>query len=463
MTVIGVDDTDSRERGMCTTYLAAELAERLREGGRTDEDASSDDSDGGAGSDNPDEGASVERLLLVRLNPAVEHKTRGNAALAVHTDADPETAFEIAREEVARVAETDDPRTNPGLVVAPGAPGDAPEAVAEFARSAVRDRLAIEDAEAVIEDAGYRSDGWKLGRGRIGALAAVGAWRAFGGQAAVGGGDSVGIAADWTYECISYRERERVGTPREVDAESVFDAADAAYPAAWDTVDRETGELVCVPHTPGPILHGIRGDDHATVREVAEAIESEPVSRRALFVTNQGTDAHLRDAGGLEAVEDGRAYRVEGTVAEAPETRRGGHVFFALEDSESGAKLRCAAFEPTKRFRDRVRDLRPGDRIAACGEVSDGTLKLEKFAVRELDRTELVTPDCPDCGRSMESAGAGQGYRCRDCKTAADGKVEREVERELEVGWYEVPPEARRHIAKPLVRGGFDAPIHPEK
>ncbi|MFC4548925.1 tRNA(Ile2) 2-agmatinylcytidine synthetase, partial [Halorussus sp. GCM10023401] len=150
-----------------------------------------------------------------------------------------------------------------------------------------------------------------------------------------------------------------------------------------------------------------------------------------------------------------------GAVTTAPETRRGGHVFFEMADD--GERLRCAAFEPTKRFRDRVRALRPGDRITACGEVAEGTLKLEKFAVCDLNRTERVTPDCPDCGRSMKSAGANQGYRCRDCKNTADGKVEVEVDRDLEEGWYEVPPEARRHIAKPLVRGGFDAPIHSEK
>ncbi|PSP55293.1 tRNA(Ile2) 2-agmatinylcytidine synthetase [Halobacteriales archaeon QS_1_67_19] len=427
MTVIGIDDTDSRERGMCTTYLAARIADRVATF------------------------ADVERLLLVRLNPAVEHKTRGNAALAVHTDAAPADAFEVAREEVGAGAETDDPRTNPGVVVAPGAPESVPESVAAFAREAVRDHHAVADAERRIEAAGYRHAGWKVGRGKIGALAAIGAWAAFGGP-----------EGKWTYECISYRDPERVGTPREVDPESVFEAANDAYPEAWDTVDRETGELVCVPHTPGPILHGIRGDDPETVREVAEAIESEPVSRRAVFVTNQGTDAHLRDAT-ISEVRNGRAYRVTGRVAQAPESRRGGHVFFALEDEEGDERLQCAAFEPTKRFRDRVRDLRPSDRITACGEVSEGTLKLEKFAVRNVNATELVTPDCPECDRSMESAGAGQGYRCRDCETTAAGKVEREVDRELEVGWYEVPPEARRHIAKPLVRGGFDAPIHPEK
>ncbi|MFB6217742.1 MAG: tRNA(Ile2) 2-agmatinylcytidine synthetase, partial [Halobacteriaceae archaeon] len=142
----------------------------------------------------------------------------------------------------------------------------------------------------------------------------------------------------------------------------------------------------------------------------------------------------------------------------APETWRGGHVFVELAGGPA-----CAAFEPTKRFRDVVRALRPGDRVTACGELADGTLKLEKLAVRELVRTELVTPECPDCGRRMESAGADQGYRCRDCSTAAPGKAERDIERDLDVGWYEVPPTARRHIAKPLVRGGFDAPTHPER
>ena len=37
------------------------------------------------------------------------------------------------------------------------------------------------------------------------------------------------------------------------------------------------------------------------------------------------------------------------------------------------------------------------------------------------------------------------------------------LDRDLDVGWYEVPPRARRHVSKPLVRGGFDAPVHPER
>lgn len=436
VTIVGLDDTDSRTQGMCTTYAAAVLAERIR-----------------------DAGGHVERLLLTRLNPAVEYKTRGNAALAVHCDLPPERTFDLAVELVDDTAATTDDRTNPGVVVTDDDLGARPDWVQSVSRRAVRELLdPVADVQNPLSEAGYRHRGWGNGRGLVGAVAAIGAWRAFGSDA------PTGWPTDWSFECITYRERDRWGTDRDVDPESVFEVADEFYPAIWDTVDRGEGEAVCVPNTPGPVLHGIRGDDSDVVREAAERIESEAVERRELFVTNQGTDMHLRD-GDPAAVTDGRAYRVTGTVVEEPETRAGGHVFVALgfPERDRDDPLPCVAFEPTKRFRDRVRALREGDRVTVCGEVSDGTLKLEKFAVRELNETELITPTCPDCGRSMESAGRDAGYRCRDCGTSRDGKVEQSVERALELGWYEVPPCARRHIAKPLVRGGFDAPTYPEQ
>jgi tRNA(Ile2)-agmatinylcytidine synthase len=456
VTVVGLDDTDSRDRGMCTTYAAALVADRLREGG-----------------------ADVGRPTLVRLNPAVPYKTRGNAALAVPSDAGPERALSVAREVVGGEAMTGDDRTNPGVVVAPGDPDEVSDAVAAFSKRAVREHLEIDEARDLCERAGYLTASWGDERGLVGALAAVGA------RAAWDGG------LEPTYEAIAYRERGRWGRERDVDDRSVFAAADDYYPAVWDTVDRVERETVCVPHTPGPVLYGIRGDDPAACEACADRIDSEPVERRVTFVTNQGTDAHLRD-GTVGDAQDGRAYRLDGTVGEPPETRRGGHVFFELAEVVDGPDgrgrrdrgrdgdddadgdggtgvqssvpvIQCAAFEPTGRFRDRVRALRVGDRVTACGEVSDGTIKLEKFAVRDLVRTERITPECPDCERRMESAGRDQGYRCRDCGTTAAARVASEVARDLEPGWYEVPPHARRHVATPLVRGGFDAPTHPER
>ncbi len=463
MTLVGLDDTDSRTAGMCTTYAAHRVASRLREGGHD-----------------------IERVLLVRLNPAVEFKTRGNAALAVHTDADPSVATAVAADVVGGDARHDDPATNPGIVVAPCRPDAVAPSVGEFARTAIRDHCTPARARELVAAADYDRREWGSGRGVVGALAAVGAW--------VGRGPD----ADWTHERIAYREPSRVGTPRSVDSDSLFAAADRGYPDAWDTVDRETGEAVCVPHTPGPVLYGIRGDDPETVAAVAADVESEPVFAVESFLTNQGTDDHLGRAA-LPEVRDGRSYRLDGVVVGGPDTREGGHVFLTLADPEYAAteaetdvaraagpgdderavqrwaletspaalpadrRLPCVAFEPTGRFRDRVRSLVAGDHVAVCGELADGTLKLEKFALRERREFERVVPACPDCGRSMESAGRGQGYRCRDCDTTAAGRVERPLDRSLAVGWHEVPPSARRHVAKPLVRGGFDAATHPER
>jgi tRNA(Ile2)-agmatinylcytidine synthase len=100
-----------------------------------------------------------------------------------------------------------------------------------------------------------------------------------------------------------------------------------------------------------------------------------------------------------------------------------------------------------------VRDLKKGDIIKAFGEVSSETLKLEKFQVKSLNKTTLENPYCDDCDRSMPSMGADQGYRCPNCKTTKDTKVETTIQRTLsENAWYEVPPTARRHLAKPVVR-----------
>lgn len=421
VTIIGIDDTDSRTHGMCTTYVADSIARAIAEIG------------------------SIDRVLLIRCNPAVKYKTRGNAALAIHTDAAPVDVEERARAHISTLAIERDDRTQPGLVIAPGSVDAIPSAVEQFAVEAVQSHHDLESTVSLIDQVGFQSFRWGDGRGVIGALAAIGAWPAF---------------DDWTYEHIAYRAPDRWGTTRDVESNSVRAAADSAYPTVWDTIDRGSDEIVCVPRTPGPVLYGIRGDDPAICRSVAADIESEPVDRERTFITNQGTDAHLQEAS-IQNTTNGHSYCLDGTVSAAPETKQGGHVFFTIEDSNE--TLQCVAFEPTKRFRDRVRQLRNGDQITACGEIQAGTLKLEKFAVRTLMQWEWVTPRCQSCDRTMESAGAAQGYRCRRCGTSAATRQQQPIDRSLKIGWYEVPPRARRHIAKPLIRGGFDAPVYPEQ
>lgn len=398
---IGIDDTDSPE-GMCTTYLGSLLSARLYE-----------------------DGFSVESMELVRLNPNARYKTRGNAAVCIGTDAGDE-GFLIACGLVDELAELSCENTNPGVAASES------RLPSWFYREAVTGFLTIEESIAFLEENGAVYRGWKNGRGLIGAAAALSA-----------------SFSDCTYELLAYRQSCDRGR-RSVDPDSIFMAEETTYPHTWDSVDRENGVVVCVPHTPDPVLYGIRGESPRWVEKAASCIVSEEPFMKALYRTNQGTDAHLLDAGIVD-ISEGRSYRVKGNVSSVPATGEGGHVSFILSD-ESGASVRCMAYEPTKGFRDIVRGLLPGDEITACGSIKKGSLNLEKMEVTAVAEVFEERPPVCICGRRMTSAGAGKGYKCRRCGEKSKMPEKIRVERTISCGWYEVPPVARRHLSRPLVR-----------
>ncbi len=401
---IGLDDTDAAS-GLCTTWLGAVLAERLEPAG-----------------------CRVRERRLVRLNPNAPFRTRGNAAIALLADGDPGTAFELACALVEEYAPLDAPMTNPGVVVAERA---LPVA---FYTRAVTDLCTIGEAVRALDSAGARYRGYGNGRGLIGATAAAAA-----------------EFADRTWELLVYREPARWGTPRHVDRESLFRAEADTFPHTWDSVDRANRAVVCVPHTPDPVLFGVRGESPAWVKWAREMVVAEPNALETCWVTNQGTDAHLVP-GECGALREARSYAVAGTVASTPTTGEGGHVTLLIGDG--GERLGCMAYEPTKGFRDVVRALRAGDRIVACGSYRHGSLNLEKLRIDALAEAAVSRPPpCPACGKRTTSAGAGKGWKCRACgaRTAEPERVAEE--RAIGPGWYEVPPVARRHLARPLCRG----------
>ena len=409
--IIGLDDTDSKE-GMCTTYLAAVLIERLAQFG------------------------SIKGYpLLIRLNPNIIYKTRGNAALAIPLELkkseDAGTVKNIVIDAVEEMALFSARDTNPGVVFIEEASGNLRKDLAIFSLRAVRDVLEIREAEDLLAHYGIAHRGFKNKRGLIGALAAA--------------GFALTGLPDFTYELIAYREKKRWGTPRTIDEDSVWKAAQ--QPDTWDTVDHENRRIVFAPHSPDPILFGIRGKSEGAVRKAFSVVRSEPVERHVVYMTTQNTDMHLT-AARIGGVLDCRSYILEGTVSAPPKTIGGGHVI--LEIADGGAAIECAAFEPTKGFRGIIRLLRAGDEVTAYGSVKYGTLNLEKILVRSLNRQEARNPVC--CGKRMKSMGRGQGYACWKCGKRTKEQVIETIERNISTGFYEVPPSARRHLAKPLVR-----------
>jgi len=135
-----------------------------------------------------------------------------------------------------------------------------------------------------------------------------------------------------------------------------------------------------------------------------------------------------------------------------PITNVGGHVFFRISD---GNEMDCAAYEPTKKFRKLIRELEIGDKVTLYGGVHQKpfTLNIEKIRIEKLSNIykKLENPICK-CGKRMKSIGKNKGYRCKYCgKKIKEDSVKKElIDRNLKIGFYEVPPVARRHLSKPL-------------
>jgi tRNA(Ile2)-agmatinylcytidine synthase len=402
--LIGIDDTDSPQ-SMCTTYLGAVLARRLIR-----------------------ENMQVRQARLVRLNPNVTWKTRGNAAIVLDVEGDPDKAFGISCTLVEQMADLSCGNTNPGVVVAEERFDPA------FYRKAVTDFCTIDEAVNILDAAGTRYRGWKNRRGLIGATAAV-----------------ASDLPDKTSEILVYRVPERFGTPRNVNRESMFGAEASTFPHTWDTVDTANDVVVCVPHTPDPVLFGIRGESPQWVMAARQLVSSEPPGIEQIWVTNQGTDAHLV-TGSIGELREGLSYHVRGTVAGKPETGTGGHVSFTIFNNND--TVRCMAYEPTKNFRQIVRQLEPGDRVIVAGSYKKGSINLEKMNIVSLMNVETIRPPlCTVCNKRMTSDGKGKGWKCKKCGARTDVPDVQEIPRTIGVGWYEVPPTARRHLAKPLCRG----------
>ena len=97
---------------------------------------------------------------------------------------------------------------------------------------------------------------------------------------------------------------------------------------------------------------------------------------------------------------------------------------------------------------------KPPAHLLATPYLKDKGINLEKIRIVSLARPVITRPPlCPACTKRMTSDGKGKGYKCKKCDARADVPEVQDVARMLEPGWYEVPPTARRHLAKPLCRG----------
>jgi len=370
--LVGIDDTDS-SRGYCTTYLAYRITCDLRP-----------------------HVVVLPYPRLVRLNPNIPFKTRGNAAVSLLVEAqDADRAFELLS---AKVKELSDVRggANSGMVFldeVSTAPSFEP-----LYLEALTSLVSPHRVRRMVRELGARSLELGNGMGLVGAASSLGFSTRF----------------DHTFELIAYRRKEFWGTRRQIDSLSVREMDIRTFPRTFNNYDYQKRKVLIAPHGPDPVFAGVRGDSPRSVTRAFGMLRyEEPLQGHMVYVSNQHTDAHLQ--GELEWKVYSSGW-LDGRVEEVT-VGAGGHVYISLR---AGAKNRpAAAYEPTGDLRRTARLLRRGDKVRAFGGVRRATslhpavLNLEKFEFRSPERT-----------------------------------------RGLPLGTYIASPRANRHLTKPLIRYG---------
>jgi tRNA(Ile2)-agmatinylcytidine synthase len=371
--LVGIDDTDS-SRGYCTTYLAYRIVCDL---------------------------GPLVRVLpyprLVRLNPNIPFKTRGNAAVCLQIDTDdPDAAFERVASKVKELSDTKN-GANSGMVFLRDARKSS--RFEPLYLDAISGVVSPHRVRRFLREEGAKSLELGNGMGIVGASSSIG----------------FGDHFDHTFELIAYRRRESWGTRRAIDSASVKGMDRRTFPHTFNNYDYQKRKVLIAPHGPDPVFAGIRGDSASAVINAFRMIHyDEQLEGHMVYLSNQHTDAHLQRELSWKAFSSGW---LDGRVA-GVEIGAGGHVYVTLE--ASGRKRMSAAYEPTGDLRRTAKLLGQGDRIRAYGGVRRATtvhptvLNLEKFEVLSLGRRGSP----------------------------------------LHKGIYISSPRANRHLTKPLIRYG---------
>ncbi len=414
---IGFDDTDSR-KGMCTTFLAYKVVEYLKK----------------------EKVKFLDYPCLIRFNPNVPWKTRGNGAVALKIKTQkPKLIKKNIIKYIQKYSAVND-GANPGLVFYEHK--EIPENFAKFGKMALYRLVGRNEVKKFIQDNGLETYHLGNGQGLIGAIGAIGY-----------------DFRDHTFELISYRDKENLGKKREILKDSVKKMQQLTFPKTFNSFDESKNRVLIAPHGPDPVLFGVRGEDPDAVIKGASLVKSnEKFCGYMVFRSNQGTGDHLQNELDIENLKPFSSGHVTGKISKKPQTVLGGHVFFSI--SKNGVTVKCAVYKPT-RLATIAEKMMEGDLVKIGGGIRKSSkkhkqvLNVEFLEILDLQKhMVMVNPICKKCDKHMKSKGKNQGYQCSKCGNTSMTKIRQEIPRQIKKQFYLPVVSAHRHLTRPMQRIG---------
>lgn len=414
---IGLDDTDS-PKGMCTTYLAYKIADVIKR----------------------EKGRFLDYPRLIRFNPNIPWKTRGNGAVSMRIRTGNPAAIKQKITKMVRQYSDTENGANPGLVFYENS--EIPSELRDFSRNALWRLIHRDNAKKFAVKNSLETFHLGNGQGLVGAIGAIGY-----------------VFDDSTVELICYRKKPMFGRTRKISVHSVKKMQENTYPETFSSYDAKRKKILMAPHGPDPVFYGLRGENPAALCSASQSIEfDEKLDGHMVFRSNQGTGDHLKNRIDVHELAPYASGTVDGVVGKPPLMHVGGYVTFALRCD--GVDVNCAVYRPTG-MSSVALALMPGDRIRVGGGVRKSTrrhprtINVELIDVLELKaRIISSNPPCKKCGKNMKSKGKNQGFFCSRCKTRSDGKIYKRMPRDIRRQRYIPVVSAHRHLTRPTQRAG---------
>ena len=415
---IGFDDTDS-PKGMCTTYLAYKMVDILKK-------------------------QDVEFLdfpRLVRFNPNIPWKTRGNGAVGMSIKtSNPKKIKKLIINLVKKYSDIKN-GANPGLVFFEE--NQIPNQLKEFSKSALSQLIQRNYAKTFVKKNNLESFHIGNGQGLVGAIGAIGY-----------------EFNDHTLELISYRKKPHFGTKRVISKDSIKKFHYNSDLKTFNSYDSKRDRILIAPHGPDPVFYGIRGEDPKSLFNASKMIKTkEQIDGYLLFKSNQGTGDHLKHFLDVEKIKPYSSGMIFGKLITNPKQIEGGHVIFSI--NAKGKKIDCAVYKPTG-LTSVTMKLIIGDQIIIGGGIRKASkkhsrvLNVEFIKIKKLASKIIVSnPTCNKCNKKMKSKGKNQDYECIKCKKTFHSKTSEIVKRNIKKTLYIPISSAHRHLTRPRERLGI--------
>ena len=414
---IGFDDTDS-PKGMCTTFLAYKIVDLLKK----------------------QETEFLDFPKLIRFNPNIHWKTRGNGAVSLQIRTkNPSKIKNQIKKLVEKYSDIKN-GANPGLVFYESK--KIPEQFTRFSKLALWQLIHRNYAKKFATKNNIEFFYQGNGQGLVGAIGAIGY-----------------DFKDYTLELLSYRKNSKFGKERKLSAKSVKTMQEKTLPYTFNSFDNKKERVLITPHGPDPVFYGVRGENVNSLLHATKILKtSEKLAGYMIFKSNQGTGDHLKNELNTTNIRPYASGTITGIVSDEPKIVKGGHVFFSIVSD--GHELHCAVYKPTG-ITSVALSLIKGDKVCIGGGIRKASknhpriLNLEFIDIINLEKNLIISnPICKKCDKKMKSKGKNQVYQCIKCGNKSENKTILEVPRNIKKQLYIPSVSAHRHLSRPLQRIG---------